>query len=84
MYILTTHKRKSISLFADDTAIYYSGTSIKEIEEKFDVDLAKISIFIKTNGLALNVKKTEFMVIGTWQKLKHCDPNECQMNGKLL
>ena len=71
-------------MFADDTAIYYSGTNIKEIEEKFEVDLAKISIFIKTNGLALNVKKTEFIVIGTWQKLKHCDPNECQMNGKLL
>ena len=28
------------------------------------------------NGLSLNVKKTEFMVIGTWQKLKQCDPIE--------
>ena len=45
---LPNHIRESsISMFADDIAIYYSGTNIKEIEEKFEVDLAKISIFIK-------------------------------------
>ena len=37
----------------------------------------KYLFLIKTNGLALNVKKIEFMVqVGTWQKLKHCDPIE--------
>ena len=39
-------------MFADDTAIYYSGTNIKEIEEKFNADLAEISIFDKNKWLS--------------------------------
>ena len=37
----------SISMFADDIAIYYSGTNIKEIEKKLNAVLAEISIWIK-------------------------------------
>ena len=55
-------------MFADDTAIYYSGTNMKEIEKKLNADLAGISIWIKANGLALNVKKTG--TYGYWHMAK--------------
>ena len=74
---LPNHIRESsVCMFADDTAIYQSETNIEEIEEKLNADFPEIPTWIKTNGLALNDKKTELMVIGTWKKLKHCDPIE--------
>lgn len=61
-------------MFADDTAIYCSGTDAKEIEGKLNSELARISNLIQANGLAINVTKTEFMVIGTSQKMRYCEP----------
>ena len=61
-------------MFADVTAIYCSGKNTSEIEKKFNIDFENISHWIASNGLALNVKKTEFIIIGTPQKLRYCDP----------
>ena len=66
--------QSSISMFADVTAIYCSGKNTSEIEKKFNIDFENISHWIASNGLALNVKKTEFIIIGTPQKLRYCDP----------
>ena len=48
-------------MFADDTAIYRSGRNAKEIEQKLNINLEKMSHWIITNGLALNFKKTKFI-----------------------
>ena len=50
-------------MFSDDTALYYSSNNADEILTKLNDDLESISRWIKLNGLALNPKKCEYMVI---------------------
>lgn len=57
------------NLFADDTQISASATSIIEIEQTLNEDLKKISDWMIANKLSLNVGKTEYMIIGSRQRL---------------
>jgi hypothetical protein len=50
------------SMFADDTSISSSGTSLLEIENKINNDLHNVYIWLETNNLTLNTEKTEFML----------------------
>jgi hypothetical protein len=55
-------------LFADDTTITYSH---KDIGNQFDVinkELQKVNNWFKVNKLPVNASKTNFMVLGTYQK----------------
>ncbi len=58
------------SMFADDTSISSSGTSLLEIENKINNDLHNVNIWLETNKLTLNTEKTEFMLIASKRKLK--------------
>ena len=57
------------ALFADDTNLSVRGATAGEIEEKLEFDLNNVHNWLLTNKLTLNVKKTEYMLIGSRQKL---------------
>lgn len=57
------------ALFADDTNLSVSGTTTSEIEDKLEMDLNNVHCWLLANKLTLNVKKTEYMLIGSRQKL---------------
>ena len=61
----------TVNMFADDTALYYSSNNADEILRRLNDDPENISKWIKLNGLALNPKKCEFMVVGSLQRLRH-------------
>ena len=42
--------------------ILISGQTIEEIEGKFNTLAEKLEIWVNTNGLALNLKKTNYMI----------------------
>ncbi|CAB3994308.1 Hypothetical predicted protein [Paramuricea clavata] len=63
------------SMFADDTSISSSGTSLLEIENKINNDLHNVNIWLETNKLTLNTEKTEFMLIASKRKLKQYSGN---------
>ena len=48
--------KSSINMSADDTAIYYSASDTKAIEDVLNADLSNLSVWIQSNGLALNIK----------------------------
>jgi hypothetical protein len=57
-------------LFADDTTITYSH---KDIGNQYDVinkELEKVNNWFKVNKLSVNASKTNFMLLGTYQKNK--------------
>ena len=54
-------------MYADDTHLTYASNNIEDIECTLNRDLA--NTWLKANKLTLNKTKTEFMVIGSWQKL---------------
>ena len=56
-------------LFADDTNLTVAGISIQEIESNMNRDLPYVNEWLLANKLSLNVVKTEFILIGSAQKL---------------
>ena len=57
------------SMFADDTNISTCGKSVTEIQEHLNHDLENIHQWLLANKLTLNREKTEYMIIGSRQKL---------------
>lgn len=48
-------------LFADDTSIFISGSSIQEVQHKIDLVLGNLHTYVSSNYLHLNVSKTSFI-----------------------
>ena len=70
-------------MFAEDTVLYTSGITQKEIEEKLNKDIQFICEYLTDNDLILNNKKdkTEAMLFGTPKKLAKCDELNLCYNG---
>ena len=58
-------------MYADDTSITYASSDIHKINECVNSDLSKIHNWLAANKLTLNMSKTEFLLIGTRQKLSN-------------
>ena len=56
-------------MYADDTHITYAGSDSHLIQSSTSNDLEKLSIWLVSNRLILNATKTEFMLIGSRQRL---------------
>ena len=57
-------------MFADDTNLTYASNNIYDINNKFNEDLASVAEWLSANKLTLNQSKTEFMLIGSRQRIK--------------
>ena len=60
-------------MLADDTSISYSASITSELQNVINSELKKLNSLLITNRLSLNTVKTEFMVIGSQQKLRSID-----------
>ena len=56
-------------MYADDTHLTYANNDICAIEASLNQDLLNINRWLIANKLTLNMTKTEFMLIGSRQKL---------------
>ena len=54
-----------LHLFADDTTLYHSASSDVDVNSILNADLCKISLWMRSNLLKLNSKKTTSMLTGT-------------------
>ena len=63
-------------MFADDTHLTYSAANVHDIEQKLNQDLKSVSEWLAANKLTLNTSKTEFMLIGSRQRIRtsHSSP----------
>ena len=50
-------------LFADDTNLFYSGSSLDDLARRINDELCNISTWLKVNKLSLNIKKTHYIII---------------------
>ena len=53
--------KSKLSLYADDTCIYYSSKNATEIKSALENDLQAISEWLACNKLKLNLSKCEFL-----------------------
>ena len=56
-------------MYADDTHLTYAGFSADNIQTCLNDDLVNVSNWLIANKLTLNMTKTEFMLIGSRQRL---------------
>ena len=62
-------------VYADDTDVTFSATTIPDLESQINSDLKYIDCWLKANKLSLNVAKTEFTAISSRQKLQSLNDN---------
>ena len=60
-------------MYADDTHLTYADNDISKIELNLNQDLVNVSEWLVVNKLTLNKSKTEFMLIGSRQRLNTFD-----------
>ena len=71
------------NMFADDTNVSLSADNLNDLQITINSELHNLNSWLKANKLSLNIAKTEFMVIGSWQKLSQLatDQIEIQIEG---
>ena len=55
-------------LFADDTNILYANKNLRSLEATVNSELKKLYLWLASNKLALNTKKTNFVIFHPYQK----------------
>ena len=68
-------------LYADDANVLITGKDTEEILTKFDAIATSIVEWVNTNGLALNLKKTKYMIFSRQQI---CLNREIKIGGVLI
>ena len=66
-------KHCKIQLYADDTLVYFSSSSINDIESKLSEDLESVINWLNSNFLFFNYSKTKVVFTGTNQRLASVD-----------
>ena len=56
-------------LFADDTSIIYANNDLRTLESTVNLELAKVSEWLKANKLTLNIKKSNYVIFRPRQKI---------------
>ena len=62
-------REASASMFADDTNITATGQTVHELQSNLNNNLEKIHHWLLANKLTLSYNKTEYMIIGSRQKI---------------
>ena len=76
-------KHCNISLYADDTVIYFSSPNVSVLEDKLNSDLASLSLWLNKNLLTLKETKCQFFIFGSSQKLTKIKKISLQINRPL-
>ena len=56
-------------MYADDTSLTFASADLKHIDDCLNYDLNRVYTWLSANKLALNLTKTEFMLVASRQKL---------------
>ena len=62
-------RNTTVTLFADDTAIYCSSQSARDLQTMLNQDLDRLAQWLYEHKLTLNISKSKFMLIGGPRKL---------------
>ena len=67
--IYTCSKVLNFYLFADDTNILYADKNLKSLEQRVNAELNKLCVWLTSNKLNLNIKKSNFVIFRPYQKI---------------
>ena len=82
--IVLCSKLLKFILFADDTNLFFSSKSIKDLQNIINTELDKLSNWFRIIKLSINVSKTKFILFGRRSKFC-CNPNFClKIDSKII
>ena len=70
LYLPKTARLAECLLFADDTSIFYSNSNPDHVASVMNSELTKISLWMKSNKLSVNIKKTNYVWLAKWCKIQ--------------
>lgn len=62
-------EKSSARMYADDTHLTYAGVRVNDIQSCLNEDLKHVHNWLRANRLTLNMTKTEYMLIGSGQRV---------------
>ena len=68
-------------MFADDTNITFAASTLIDLENGLNSELRSLNLWLISNKLSLNVEKTEFIVIGSNQRLHSFSYDQINIGG---
>ena len=68
------------SMYADDTNISFQSSNLIDLEDSMNNELSSLNSWLIANRLSLNIAKTEFMIIGSRQRLINHDVSITNLN----
>ena len=72
-------------MFGDDTSVSYASNSAEELQNIINFELESLNKWLITNKLGLNIVKTEFMIIGSRQRIRNLnDEIDIELNGNII
>ena len=63
-----------IDMYADDSTVYAAGKCVADINRTLTTHSKPLYQWINANRMVLNADKTEYMLLGTRQKLQRATP----------
>ena len=57
-------------MYADDTSISLAAANVSDLENKINRELINLNRWLKAYKPSLNIAKTEFMIIGSRQRIQ--------------
>ena len=60
-------------MYADDTNISFQSSNLIDLEDNMNNELSSLNSWLMAYRLSLNIAKTEFMIIGSRQRLINHD-----------
>ena len=74
--------RSNISMYADDTVIYTTGSRPDDVMMKIQEDIQRVEQWMKSNQLVLNLTKTKSLLFDTAQELAGATDFKILIQGK--
>ena len=59
------------NMYADDTSITMGHENFNLMESRINEDLQNLCIWLRANHLSLNIVKSEYMIIGSVQRIRN-------------
>ena len=63
-------------MYTDDTNITVLSDNITDLKQRLNIELVNLNKWLRVNKLSLNITKTEYMIIGSRQRLRATTDNE--------
>ncbi len=77
-------KRMKCILFADDTTLYSSASTLNELYKYLNEDLATLADWFKANKLSLNVSKTVYMIFNLPHTIHGSQNHELKLGTEII